>query len=126
LLLPALRRHRPNPSYLADASASGNDAFLFTREALVPQDADQIQDIYDASVGGGLASQNQVLTPICEGEACKEGAREAPTSSSPGTATFAGPGNQKPVHKNAKKKKRRHQAKKHHHKRQAKHARAHR
>ena len=47
-----------SPSYFADASESGNDAFFFTRSQLVGQDKDELQDVYDARVGGGLASQN--------------------------------------------------------------------
>jgi sugar lactone lactonase YvrE len=114
-------------SFIADASASGNDVFFITRSSLVGQDKDQLFDVYDASVGGGLADQNEVPQVPCEGEACKGGATSPPATETPGTPTFSGPGNQKPVHKKARKK-RRHHAKKRHHKRHAhaKQARAHR
>jgi sugar lactone lactonase YvrE len=118
-------------SFFADASASGDDVFLYSRSQLVGQDKDQLMDLYDVRVGGGLTSQNPPTPPVpCEGEACKAGAGAVPLGESPGTERFAGPSNPKPVHKKAKKnkkakKKRRHQAKKHH-KRNAKHARAHR
>ena len=80
-------------SYLADASASGNDAFLITRSALVPQDGDQLYDVYDAQLGGGLASQNQPPAPICEAEACKEAPHTPPGAESPGSESFHSPGN---------------------------------
>jgi hypothetical protein len=81
------------PSYFADASASGNDAFLFSRDPLVPQDQDGIQDIYDASMGGGLASQHQAPSPSCEAEGCKPAASPPPVSHSAGSASFSGPAN---------------------------------
>jgi hypothetical protein len=107
------------PSYFVGASESGDDAFFFTRQQLVRQDTDQLQDVYDARIGGGIASQNEAPPPKCEGEACK-GAAPAPSSAqSAGSASFSGPGNPKPAH--AKKKKKRH-TKKHNHKAKKKHA----
>jgi hypothetical protein len=104
-------------SYLADASASGDDVFFFTRERLAAQDKDSLRDVYDARVGGGLASQNQPPPQVpCEGEACKAGATPPPVQGSPATPLFSGPGNQKPHHKKTKakkkKKKKRHHSKK--------------
>ncbi len=89
----------PDPSYLGDVSASGNDAFIFTVQPLVPADEDQLYDVYDARVGGGLASQHPDASPSCLGEACRGSASSAPNESSPGSASFSGPGNQakKPV-----------------------------
>lgn len=85
-----------SPSYFGDASASGDDAFVFTSAPLVPQDKDQLLDIYDAGVGGGLASQHPVVPPSCEGEACR-GAGTAPgTATGAGTASFEGAGNPPP------------------------------
>ena len=55
----------------ADASASGDEVFFFTRTALVGSDQDQLFDVYDARVGGGLAAQNQTAPVPCEGEGCK-------------------------------------------------------
>ena len=37
-----------------DASASGNDVFFATRERLAATDTDQLIDVYDARVDGGL------------------------------------------------------------------------
>ena len=99
----------PYPSLFADASETGNDVFFFTRQGLVGQDKDELQDVYDARVGGGLASQNP-LTPIpCEStEACHGPVQAPATESSPGSASFAGPGDPKPKHKKQKAKKKQH------------------
>jgi hypothetical protein len=114
------------PSLFADASASGNDVFFFTRDQLVGQDKDELQDVYDARVGGGLASQNPVSVVPCEAaESCHGPAQTPPAESSPATPTFAGPQNPKPKHKkqNKKKAKKHHKSKGHKHKGQ-KHKRA--
>jgi hypothetical protein len=90
----------PEPSYLGDVSASGEDAFFFTDKSLVAADKDQLTDVYDARVGGGLASQNQgPPQPPCLAEACRGASTGAANESSPGSASFNGPGNQaqKPV-----------------------------
>ncbi len=105
------------PSYFSDASESGNDVFIFTTQKLVGQDKDDLYDVYDARVGGGIAAQNPMPPAPCEGEACL-GAGTAPTAQQGrGTSTFAGPGNTKP--KKQKKKK------KHHHKKHKHHGKSH-
>jgi len=75
-------------SYFIDASESGNDAFISTRQGLVFTDQDGRFDIYDARVGG---SGPTPPPPGCEGEGC----RGAPTSPGgsllPGTSHFQGP-----------------------------------
>ena len=64
--------HSENDSLFMDASRSGDDAFFLTREQLVGTDTDDSVDLYDARVGGGLASQNPPPPPPpCEGDACK-------------------------------------------------------
>ncbi|HEY2335162.1 MAG TPA: hypothetical protein VGH58_09170 [Solirubrobacterales bacterium] len=109
------------PSYFLDASASGNDVFFFTRDHLVGSDTDSFVDVYDARVGGGLASQNEAPPPPpCEAEGCKGGASPAPQISSPTTPLFSGPGNPKPHHKKPKAKKGRHKKHSHKHKRHTK------
>jgi hypothetical protein len=85
----------PQPSFFADASASGNDVFFFTFQPLVGQDQDGLVDVYDARVGGGLAGQNPPAAPAaCEGEGCRPVAGGAPVLSAPVSATFTGAGNQ--------------------------------
>jgi hypothetical protein len=84
----------PTPAYLADASASGRDVFFLSTDQLVPQDGDTLYDVYDASEGGGLASQ-QTPPPPCEGEGCRGQGTSPPAAAGAATASFAGPGNPK-------------------------------
>ena len=59
------------PSYFAQASSSGGDVFFFTRQSLVGQDEDELVDLYDARVDGGIAAQNPPAPAApCLGEAC--------------------------------------------------------
>jgi hypothetical protein len=104
------------PSLFADASASGNDVFFFTRQSLVGQDKDELQDVYDARVGGGLASQNPAPPPTpCESpDACHGPAQSPPVESSPATPGFSGPGNEVEKHKKQKPHKKKQHKKKHH------------
>jgi hypothetical protein len=110
---------REEPSYFLDASTSGDNAFILTRDRLVGQDEDDLEDIYDARIGGGIASQNPEKRSPCEGEACKGAATPPPSTSSAGTALFSGPGNQKSQAKKPKKHRKRHA---HHHAKRSKHA----
>lgn len=83
-------------SYFGDASVSGDDAFVFTYAKLVGQDQDQLVDIYDASVDGGLAVQSTPPKPICDStDACQGPAGQPPASQSPGSESFKAPGNHK-------------------------------
>ncbi len=80
------------PQLLADASASGNDVFFFTRSQLVGQDQDQLTDVYDARVGGGLTGQYPTASEPCpSAEACKGSIGEVP--SVPAPPHLVGPGN---------------------------------
>ena len=80
----------PRDSEFLDASPSGEDVFMRTGSSLVPSDPGQF-DVYDARVGGGLASQNPPPPPPpCEGDACQN-APGAPEEQTPGSATFHGP-----------------------------------
>ncbi|HWA53952.1 MAG TPA: hypothetical protein VG816_07245, partial [Solirubrobacterales bacterium] len=58
------------PALLADASADGDEVFFFSAAPLLGQDGDELFDVYDARVEGGLAGQG---TPAagCSGEACR-------------------------------------------------------
>lgn len=87
----------PDPSFFADASADGNDVFVYTSDRLVGQDQDQAVDIYDARVNGGLASQNPSSTAPCSGEGCKPPPGLAPTPVTAASVTFSGPGNSSPA-----------------------------
>jgi sugar lactone lactonase YvrE len=85
----------PLPSYFGDASVSGNDAFFFTQQSLVQQDRDELYDVYDARVNGGIASQDETEPRICSGEECPAPAAGAPSSSPIGSAAPQAP-NPKP------------------------------
>ncbi len=87
----------PYPSYFADASANGEDIFLFTRQKLVGQDVDENQDLYDARVDGGIAAQNPPPVPTeCSGESCHNAPLSAPLSSAPSSTSLSGAGNLPP------------------------------
>jgi DNA-binding beta-propeller fold protein YncE len=81
-------------SLFLDASTSGDDAFIATRDRLVPRDQDDNLDIYDVRVGGSEPPLPPPPVP-CEGEACRGPASQPPPASLPGTSAFQGPGNPK-------------------------------
>jgi hypothetical protein len=79
-------------SVFADASESGGDVFFTTSEALVPQDQDEIIDVYDAKEGGGLPAP--AVTPPCgTNDACHGAPPGSPEAGVPTSATFSGTGN---------------------------------
>jgi hypothetical protein len=108
------------PSLFADASESGGDVFFFTRQGLVGQDKDELQDVYDARVKGGLPSQSPVAPVPCESTDACHGPLQTPPAEEPaaGSAEFIGPGDPAPVHKKPKKQKKqqKHKKKQKHHK----------
>jgi hypothetical protein len=91
-------------SDFVDASADGSNAFIATSSQLVPTDRDQLYDLYDVHADGGLATQFVEPTSPCEAEGCRSTSIQAPDPASPGTASFAGPSNEKPqtCHKSKK------------------------
>jgi hypothetical protein len=106
-------------SYFADADREGRSVYLVTYSRLVPADRDNISDIYDAAAGGGLASQHQEPAIPCGSRQACQGPQTTPqVATSPGSSSFAGPGNPKANQKKQKKqkKKSRKQHRKHHHK----------
>lgn len=67
------------PATFADASVSGRDVFFFTRARLVGSDTDDLADLYDARVGGGIPGQNPPPPPPpCSGAACRGPRPEPP------------------------------------------------
>ena len=117
----------PDPSYFADSSEGGSDVFFLTAQSLVHQDQDELIDMYDARVGGGIPSLTEVEPPptsCTDLSGCHLPAQPSPSLGSPGTSPFQGPPNQhKKLHKN-KKKHKHHQHKKHKkHHQQKKHRR---
>jgi hypothetical protein len=106
-------------SIFVNASPDGHDVFFTTRQQLVRIDSDNLSDIYDARIGGGIASQNAVPPAQCQGDACQP-LDVPPPATSPSSSTFQGTGN--PVAKR-KKARARHKKKRHRH-RAARHGRA--
>jgi hypothetical protein len=87
----------PQPSYFVDASTDGSNVFILTSQPLVAQDRDELVDVYDARVHGGIPSQN-VHEPVpCVGEACAGAVPSVPATQAPATPKFVGPGNPKPL-----------------------------
>ncbi|HEY4810373.1 MAG TPA: hypothetical protein VIH71_04875 [Solirubrobacteraceae bacterium] len=86
------------PAFFADASASGSDVFFFTARQLVPGDKDNLVDVYDARVEGGLASQYATgpASPCASADTCHGPVSQSAPGTSPGTPGFQGPGNLTP------------------------------
>jgi hypothetical protein len=84
-----------------DASASGNDVFFLTGEALVGEDRDTALDVYDARVCAVSepCAGSSISPPACATvDACRSAPLVAPAVfGSPATSTFSGPGNLVPV-----------------------------
>jgi Tol biopolymer transport system component len=75
-------------------SAAGTDIFFRTYASLVPQDADTLQDVYDARVDGGFPAE--ASTTGCRANGCQTPIEEAPGLSSPPTASYPGGANLPP------------------------------
>ncbi len=78
-----------------DASASGGNVFLATREQLAPTDTDELLDVYDARVDGGVPVP--IAPTPCVGSACQGPYGPPPSFSAPISAAFAGQGNLLPA-----------------------------
>jgi hypothetical protein len=105
-------------SFFADASADGSDIFIFTRQSLVGQDKDELLDVYDARMDGGLAAQNPAPPVPCEStDACHGPIPAPPAEGQPTSQAFVGPGNPapKPTHHKKPRKHKKHKVKKHRH-----------
>ncbi len=72
---------------------SGENVFFTTRNALVPADRDQLIDLYDARVGGGIPEPPPPV--VCGGEACQP-PTPVPAEPSPTSQPPLGSGNYKP------------------------------
>ena len=82
------------PSFFLDADTSGDNAYIATRDRLVPEDTDNLVDVYDVRVNGGIPAQP--APPGCGAEPCRGPSPGPGPATEPGTANFAGPGNPKP------------------------------
>ncbi len=75
-------------------SPSGRDIYFQSKESLVPQDTDTLDDIYDAREGGGFAAATQ--PPQCE-SACQSAPGAPAATAPPASFTFSGSGNAAPI-----------------------------
>jgi hypothetical protein len=76
-----------------EASADGRDVFFSTVARLVPQDTDNVADLYDARLGGGLPTQHLVparTSPPCADDDCQGAPSITSASAIAGSVTFAG------------------------------------
>jgi hypothetical protein len=81
-------------SIFVDAGTDGRNIFFRTADRLVGADTDDLVDVYDARVGGGIASQNPAPPRgQCSGEDCRGGAVSTPAPPVNGSEAFSGPGN---------------------------------
>ncbi|HTD07721.1 MAG TPA: hypothetical protein VK680_02410, partial [Solirubrobacteraceae bacterium] len=86
--------HSPDDSNFITATPNGDNAFFITREQLVPEDQDDLLDVYDARVGGG--SDVGPLAP-CGGEGCRAPVSGGSVVQPPGSSVFSGLGGLVPV-----------------------------
>ena len=91
-------------SYFEDATPSGDDVFITTRQPMVGWDQDNNADLYDVRVGGGFPEPPPAAVE-CSGEACQGTAGSSPAPSlPPASSALSGPGNVKRHAHRAKKK----------------------
>jgi hypothetical protein len=81
-----------DPATFADASTSGDDVFLVTRQRLVPSDQDELVDLYDVRVGGGFEEPVSLPPAPCSGDDCQGSQSAGPSAAAVGSK-IAGNGN---------------------------------
>jgi hypothetical protein len=81
----------PSDSYFINASPSGNDAFVLTRDRLVGWDRDEGYDLYDVRVDGGFPEPTQ--EPPCTADSCRTAPESQLALLSPASLSFTGAGN---------------------------------
>jgi len=89
-------------SYVLDASPSGDDVYIVTRDRLVGWDVDDRYDLYDARVGGGFPEPTST-SARCDGEACRGSLSGPPDAQGFGSSLLAGTGNALSVSKGVSK-----------------------
>jgi len=77
-------------SEFVDADPNGENVFFTTREHLVPEDQDDLIDLYDARIDGGFPAITQ---PACTGTGCQGVPNAPPIFATPSSVTFNGVGN---------------------------------
>ena len=92
----------PVDSNFLAADPDGENVFFTTRARLVPRDTDELIDLYDARVDGGIPADNPVPPPACQGEGCQQAAPPPPPPP-PASAGLSDAGNVKPAGKPCRK-----------------------
>jgi len=78
-----------DPSTFADASASGDDVFIVTRQRLVASDRDDLVDVYDVRDGSSLPQVVEQPQPQrCQGDGCQPPSPASPSTGVLGTSFF--------------------------------------
>jgi hypothetical protein len=77
-----------DPAGFADASASGDDVFIVTRQRLVRSDLDELVDLYDVREGSSLPAPPADPAPPCQGEGCQAPPSAAPSEDVLGSLLF--------------------------------------
>jgi hypothetical protein len=78
-----------DPATFADASASGDDVFIVTRQPLVASDRDDLVDLYDVRDGSSLPpGVEQQPPPPCEGDGCHPPSPASPSKGLLGSLFF--------------------------------------
>jgi hypothetical protein len=77
----------------------GSEVFFLTRSESLPQDQDDLVDVYDAhecTAGSPCVASSAEQPPACEGDACQSPTPQPGIFGAPASATFSGPGNLTP------------------------------
>jgi hypothetical protein len=81
----------PRESVFLDASEDGSNVFFTTNQALVPEDHDEIVDVYDARVEGGFPAPS-TATPCTTSDGCQGAPAASPEFGPPLSASAIGVG----------------------------------
>ncbi|HKG03826.1 MAG TPA: hypothetical protein VKB03_11640 [Conexibacter sp.] len=79
-----------DPAMFVDASRSGDDVFVVTRQKLVKTDRDDYVDLYDVRVGPAPLDQPIDAAPACEADACQGTPSVAPSDDVLGSLSVEG------------------------------------
>jgi NHL repeat-containing protein len=82
-------------SDFGDVTPDGSDIFFVTRERLVGSDTDNLRDLYNARIGGGLPDPAPP-PPDCVGDECQGLPAAGPQLANPGSAQLVGQGDARP------------------------------
>lgn len=103
-----------NPSFFADANASGSEVFFLTGDRLVARDQDGLQDLYVARSDGGFAESPSASACASETECRGPAGQAAPAAAAGSSAITAATTNTNPHRrKHRRPRKRRHSHRKH-------------